>query len=89
MSATKGMREIPLGMSNFDHTIDAGLEEALRQEPGDVYGTHAAWNFNGRVWFAGGMFHEEVWRYGGPIEVLRAETLQDVKDAACAQYGAE
>lgn len=56
------MRELDLGMSNFDFIIDDGLEDALRAEPGEVFGRHAAWDFNGQVRFEDGEFIEEVWQ---------------------------
>jgi hypothetical protein len=67
---------IDLGMSNFDHRIDDGLDAALRG--GKVYAIHAAWEFNGRVWWADGGFHEQVWRYNQPVAVVRAATLPDL-----------
>lgn len=81
------LREIELGMTNFDHTIDVGLEAALRA--GGVYGRHAAWNFNGQVWFADGMFHEEVWVYKEPQGTISAPTLEELMAAVNAKYGDE
>lgn len=83
----EGYREIKLGMTNFDHTIDAGFEERLRNEP--VWGRHAAMNFNGRVWFEADMFHEQVWRYGIPRAYFAAATLSGLMETASAAYGWE
>jgi hypothetical protein len=74
-------------MSNFDHTIDPGFEEALRR--GDCWGRHAGWNFNGQVWFADGMFYEEVWVYRVPQEVISAPTLEELMDAVNDEYGTD
>jgi hypothetical protein len=35
-------------MSNFDHSIDDGLDEDLRA---GMRGVHSGWDFNGIVWF--------------------------------------
>lgn len=60
----EGYSEISIGMTNFDHTIADGFEDRLRSER--VWGRHAAAEFNGRVWFEDGVFHEQVWRYHEP-----------------------
>jgi hypothetical protein len=88
-SRTAHMREIALGITNYDHTIAPGLAEALRHEPGQVYGCHTAWDFYGLVWFADGRFHEEVWVLGAPEEVLSAPTLEALMEAVNAKYGGD
>ncbi|WP_327066810.1 hypothetical protein [Kitasatospora sp. NBC_01302] len=82
-----GLNEIDLGMSNFDHSIDPGFEDRLRNE--SVWGRHAAWNFNGRVWFADGEFHEEVWRYGQPVASFSEATLTELMETVSDEYGWE
>lgn len=74
-------------MSNFDHSIDTGLAEALQARPGKVFGRHAGWNFNGRVFFSDGRFHEEVWVYGSPRETVSADTLPELMEEVCYRYG--
>lgn len=86
-SMTKNKREIDLGMSNFDGSIDEGLSEALQAEPDEVFGRHAGWNFNGKVWFQDGKFHEEVWVFGSLQQVISADTLSDLMEEVCAEYG--
>jgi hypothetical protein len=81
------MRYIDLGMSNFDHSIDDGFAEALQAEPALIYGTHAAWNFHGRVWFADGQFHEEVWVYHEIRDRFSAATLEDLMKLVNDEYG--
>ena len=83
----EGYSEIRLGMTNFDHTIDAGFEERLRNEP--VWGRHAAMNFNGRVWFEDGMFHEQVWCYGVPRASYSTPTLTGLMEMVSDRYGWE
>lgn len=86
---TEGMEEINLGMSNFDGSIDDGMAEALRAQPGKVFGCHYGWNFNGSVYFYDGMFHEEVWVYGSPRETISANSLPELMDAVCDKYGSD
>jgi hypothetical protein len=83
------MDEIDLGMSNFDHTIDKGFESALREQPNKVFGRHSAWNFNGKVWFDGKMFREEVWVHRVPQETVVEPTLSQLMEEVNSQYGYE
>lgn len=87
MSDIHDMEDTGLGMSNFDHEIDDGLETALCARPNEVHGTHAAWNFCGYVWFDGKQFCEEVWRFNAPVEVIKADTLKDLMSEVNDQYG--
>jgi len=74
-------------MSNFDGSIDDGLEEALK-EPG-TYSEHAAWDHHGKVWWDAeeGVFKEEVWQYKVPVAVLSAPTLQELRETVNEEYG--
>ena len=81
------MREINLRMSNFESEIDDGFADALQAEPEKVFGRHSGWNFNGKVYFSNGMFHEEVWVYGTPKEIISAPNLRDLMEAVCVKYG--
>lgn len=81
----EGWREIGLEMSNFDGRIDEGLADALRG--GQVYGRHAAWNFNGLVWFADGRFHEQVWRFHVPMRTHSADTLEQLMREVSDEWG--
>jgi len=81
------MREIELGMSNFDCEIEDGFEEALRKEPNKVFGRHAGWNFNGLVHFDGEQFVERVHVYGSMQEEIKADTLKDLMDEVNNEYG--
>lgn len=83
---TMAMTETFLEMSNFDYTIDEGLEEALRSDT-DVFGTHAAWNFHGKVYFSEGQFHEEVWVYGEHVATISAPSLSELMKEVCEEYG--
>jgi hypothetical protein len=74
----------PAGMSNCGHTIDPGIEDALR---GGKYTHYAGWNFNGIVWFDAGLFHCEVWRYGSYGETVSADTLEGIMESVSDKYG--
>lgn len=75
------------GMSNFDHSIDDGLEEKLRS--GEFYCQHSAWNFCGHVWFdpERDLFLEEVWINNCRENVMSAKTLEDLMEAVNDYYG--
>lgn len=81
------MRELDIGMSNFDHRIDDGLAEALRAEPGKVCAHHSAWDFCGYTYYVDGEFHTQVWVYGTPRETISAATLEDLMKATNDKYG--
>ena len=80
-------RRHDIGMTNFDHSIDAGLDNLLRSNPNKVCVGHAAWNFHGTVWFDGEQFVEEVWTYGSPREVIKAGTIPELMEAVNSEYG--
>lgn len=82
-----GMVEIGAEMSNFDGVIDDGFADDLRAQPGRIFGRHSAWDFNGKVWFADGRFHEEVWCYGSPREIISADSLEELMKLANDKYG--
>lgn len=86
---TDDMTEISLGMSNFDMSVDEWFEDALRKDEGKVFGRHAGWNFNGKVYFSNGLFYEEVWRYGRIIETFSSENLKELMIDVCENYGYE
>lgn len=79
--------EIDLGMSNFDHSIDDGLEDALQREP--VFCRHSAWEFNGQVWWDGSQFREQVWRYHAPIATYAEDTLRELMETVNDNHGWE
>ena len=83
------MRETEFGMSNFDHTVDECMADALMGEPGEVFGRHAGCNFNGLVYFHDGKFHEQVWTYGSPRETISADTLENLMDEVNSKYGSD
>ena len=92
--------EIPLAMSNFNHTVDPGLESALRAD-GTVHGTHAAWDHFGFVWYEppasvdeSGYFHELVRQYMVTVALVSVpdvgeDPLMDLMQKVNDQFGWE
>ena len=78
------LEHIQLGMSNFDHTIDNGFEDALRC---GQWGQHFALEFNGEVWFADDQFHEDVWRSHMYRETISATSLKELMDSVNNKWG--
>lgn len=74
-------------MTNFDGSIDEAVARVLAD--GKHYAQYAGWNFCGYVWRDGEQWACEVWTYGSPREVVRAETLQDIMTAVGDTYGSE
>jgi hypothetical protein len=87
MRKSQGLEDTDLGMTNFDHSIDEGLEEELRT--GKKYGTHTAWNFCGYVWFQDEKFHEEVWHYNEYQETYSADSLRELMEDVNMEWGSE
>ena len=83
---TRGRLATGKTMTNFDHSIDDGLEDDLRA--GQV-GEHAAWNFYGQVWFDpdAGLFYELVRRFHSPIALHAAPSLQDLMHEVNDEHG--
>lgn len=74
-------------MTNFDHTIDWEVAEALTAP--DAYGTYSAWNFFGEaLWREGEQFHCEIWRYHQHVGTISAESLEELMGLASDEWGA-
>jgi hypothetical protein len=73
-------------MTNADHSIDDGLEDALRR---GMKGRHAAWNFNGLVWLDDrtGMFCEVVRQYHVIVGAFAAPSLKELMSEVNDCYG--
>jgi hypothetical protein len=63
-------------LSNLDGSVPEDVDGQLRDKP--VWTRHAAWEFNGKVWWQDGQFHEQVWRYHKPVATYSAETLDEL-----------
>ncbi len=72
-------------MSNFDHSIDDGLEEALKTE--ETFSGHAGQDFNGHTWFKDGQFHEAVCCYHILQGIESANSLRELMEKVNDKYG--
>lgn len=75
------------GMSNFDHTVDEGFEDALKAEK--VYGRHSGWHFNGEVWWDGTEFRERVWVHRMVMKTVAASSLKELMALVNDEFGWE
>ncbi len=73
-------------MTNFDHTIDDGLAEALMDDP-TAFANYCGWNFCAYVWANGANFVCEIWSYGSPEEIIQAGSLEEIMEAVSESYG--
>jgi hypothetical protein len=73
------------GICNLDGAIHAGFESALRSGP--IWGEHTAWEFYGKVWFDGTLFHEQVWRHKAPVAHVAAPSLDALLHAVNDEWG--
>ena len=78
-----------LGMSNFDHSIDEGLEKALQK--GKCYAQYAGWNFCGEVYWGKKeqIYICEVSRYNIWVDTIQADTLEEIMEKVSEKYGDE
>jgi len=82
-------KEIAPNISNFDHSIEKGCEEALREGEGKVYCQHAAYNFCGYVWFENDKFYERVMRYKATVAVFVNDSLKELMHEVNERFGSE
>lgn len=86
LSIPNNLEELPdTVMTNFDHSIDEDTARKLCSS--HCFSRHAALNFNGKVWFADGKFHEEVWVYRVPRKTFSADTLRDLMKLVNDEFG--
>ncbi len=79
---------LSLGMSNFDHSIDNGLSEALRADPAAM-AQYSGYNFCAYVCSLGSQFQCEVWLRNSPIETILADSLEAIMEKVSDKYGYE
>ena len=72
--------------SNFDHEIHQDVVEKLKLTP-NSFSRYPGDAFNGRVYYDEGQFHCEVWRYGSTHVTMTADTMEELKDDVCYEYG--
>ena len=72
-------------MSNFDGEIQNDVAEKIKNEK--LFSSYPGWNFHGTVWHEDGSWHCEVWVYGSTHRTISKETLPEIMDSVCADYG--
>jgi hypothetical protein len=73
------------GLTNFDFSIDDGVEDVLRARTHVC--TYAGRNFNGICWFDGDLFWCQPWVYHVPRPPIAASTLVDLMHEVSKAYG--
>ena len=71
-------------MSNFDHTVEDGMDERLKS--GKLCGDYAGWNFHGTVWFDK-VFKCQVMVYGCHHATIEADSLKGLMEAVSNEFG--
>ncbi len=82
-------KKLPIGMSNFYHTVPRGLAKALRADPAETYSTYPGKNFNGCVHAVKGGFACEVMQRRGHVATVTAPTLKQLMVDVCNRFGWE
>ena len=80
--------DLPLhkgSISNFDFSIDDGIEAALLAKTHRAH--YAGWNFSGQVWHNGEQFVCQPWTYHVPHSLHMADNLVDLMHSVSDQYG--
>lgn len=81
------LRDKPLStfsMTNFDNTIDDGMEAALKA---GFRSEHSAYDFHGDVWYQDGKFYEIIMVYHEAQGVFSASTLRELMIEVNEQFG--
>lgn len=73
--------------SNLDLSCDHALAERMKTE--HIWAGHSAWDWWGKVWWAGGQYHIECWRHRCPRGVLSDECIDDLLREARSQWGGD
>ena len=71
-------------ISNFDHLIDDGLEQDLRD---GMYARYFGWNFCGDLYFKDDRFYCDVYVYHVMQETISVNKLKDIIAAVSDKYG--
>lgn len=71
--------------SNFDHELDPSVVEPLETE--EHYAYHFAWNFQAKVYKAGGVWFSEVWQHHKVVAVIEGDSADAVIEEANKGFG--
>lgn len=75
-------------MSNYDHEINRERAEALKAQPGDI-APYPGWNFFGKVYFESDRYHCAVWVYGSQMATVSADSLEEIMETVCDEWGSK
>ena len=83
-------RELETVYSNLDHQFDSNVLEELRNNPETTMAQHAAWEFCGYVWHTScGQWACKVMRHRSVVDIVVADTPEELTQAVCEQWGSE
>lgn len=74
--------------SNFDHVLDSSVQDQLLACL-SLYAQHAAWDFEGSIWFLNGIWYEDIRIYHQLVDQLLGTTVMAVIDQANSLYGSK
>jgi hypothetical protein len=72
-------------MSNCDHSINRDIAERMKEEK--IICQYAGWNFCGWCWWTGEQYACNVWVYHQHKATILADTLDEIMDQACEEFG--
>jgi hypothetical protein len=75
----------PNVMSNLGLRVDQDVAAVLRQ--GGFFSRHAAWDFNGLVWFRDDRWHEAVWVHRRYVASYTADSPEELMKLVNDQHG--
>ena len=74
-------------MSNFDHSIDNEIKEAI--EGKKLFSQYTGWNFCANVWYEDNKWYCEVWQYKRYKKSMCFDTLEEMMEGVCKEFGDE
>ena len=74
-------------ISNFDGIVDHEAANEIKDK--ELYGSHAGWNFHGRVWYQEDKWCCEVRCYGSWQGTFIADTLEEIMKDVSDEHGYE
>jgi hypothetical protein len=74
-------------VSNFDGIVDKKVEAELIKANGTAYASFPGWDFYGAVIYKDKQFQCEVWQAKSVQEVIKADTVEEMRTLVCGKYG--
>lgn len=72
-------------MSNFDHEINYEVADLIKAS--GEYAGYPGWGFYGYVYYLEGLWYCEVRVYGSVSGTLCADSLEELRELVCNEYG--